>query len=84
MRLRAFLLHFATYAAGSIRVELQDEHGNPLTGLSLGDCEELFGSTLDRSVHWKTKADLSALIGQPVRVRFELRDAVLFSFQFRD
>ena len=77
-------LNFATSAAGSLRVELQDEHGKPLPGFSLDDCEELFGDTLDRSVHWKTKADLSALIGRPVRVRFELRDADLYSFQFRD
>jgi hypothetical protein len=77
-------INFATSAAGSLRVELQDEIGKPLPGFSLDDCEELFGDTLDRSVHWNTKANLSALIGRPVRVRFELRDADLYSFQFRD
>jgi hypothetical protein len=77
-------LNFATSAAGSLQVELQDEHGKPLPGFSLDDCEELFGDTLDRRVHWKTKPDLSPLIGRPVRVRFVLRDADLYSFQFRD
>ena len=77
-------LNFATSAAGSRRVERQDEQGKPLPGFALEDCEELFGDTLDGTVHWKTKADLSALIDQPVRVRFVLKDADLYSFQFRD
>jgi len=77
-------LNFATSAAGSLRVELQDEQGEPLPGYSLDDCEELFGDTLDRGVSWKSKADLSPLIGRSVRVRFVLHDADLYSFQFRD
>jgi len=76
-------LNLATSAAGSLRVELQDAAGQPLPGYSLGDCEELFGDTLDRAVAWGTKSDLSSLVGRTVRVRFELRDADLYSFQFR-
>ena len=76
-------LNFATSAAGSLQVELQDEKGKPLPGYTLDDCEELFGDTLDRGVNWKTNADLSPLIGRTVRVRFVLRDADLYSFQFR-
>ena len=77
-------LNFATSAAGSLLVELQDEQGQPLPGYSLDDCEELFGDTLDRGVNWKTKADLSDLMGHTIRVRFVLRDADLYSFQFRN
>lgn len=77
-------LNFATSAAGGLQVELQDENGKPLPGYALSDCEELFGDTLDRHVTWKTTADLSSVVGQTVRVRFVLRDADLFSFQFRD
>lgn len=77
-------LNFATSAAGSLRVELQDAQGKPLPGFKLDDCEELFGDTLERRVQWKPKADLSPLNGQPVRVRFVLHDADLYSFQFRD
>jgi len=77
-------LNFATSAAGSLQVELQDENGKPLPGYSLDDCEELFGDTLDRGANWKTKADLSPLSGRAVRVRFVLRDADLYSFQFRE
>ena len=81
---RALRLNLATSAAGNLQVELQDEQGKPLPGFSLDDCKKLFGDTLDRRVHWETKADLSPLIGRPVRVRFVLRDADLYSFQFRD
>ncbi len=77
-------LNFATSAAGSLQVELQDEHGKPLPGYVLDDCEELFGDTIDRRVIWKTKPDLSSIVGKTVRVRFVLRDADLFSFQFGD
>jgi len=40
--------------------------------------------TIDRGVTWKTQSGLSPIVGQTVRVRFVLRDADLFSFQFRD
>lgn len=77
-------VNFSTSAAGSLQVELQDLQGRPLPGYSLNDCEELFGDTLDRAVTWKSDRDLAALMGQPVRVRFVLRDADLYSYQFRD
>ena len=76
-------INFATSAAGSLRVELQDAQGKPLPGFSLDHCEEMFGDSLDRTVQWTPKANLSPLIGQPVRVRFVLRVANLYSFQFR-
>ena len=77
-------LNFATSAAGSVQVELQDENGTPFSGFALSECEELFGDTLDRIVVWKSKPDLATVEGKPVRVRFVLRDADLFAFQFRD
>ena len=54
-------LNFSTSAAGSIRVELQDEAGRPLPGHSLAECDELFGDTLDRSVTWTDRSDVSEL-----------------------
>jgi hypothetical protein len=75
-------LNFATSAAGSIGVELQERDGKPFPGFSLADCDELFGDTLDRTVTWKEKAELGALAGKPVRVRMVLSDADLYSLQF--
>lgn len=75
-------LNFSTSAAGSVRVELQSADGQPIAGFSLEDCSEVFGDSLDRAVTWKSGGDVSRLAGQPVRLRFELKDADLYSFQF--
>jgi hypothetical protein len=75
-------LNFATSAAGSIRVEVQDDTGAACTGFTLADCDEMFGDSLERVVTWRG-GDLEALSGQVVRLRFELRDADLYSFRFQ-
>ena len=77
-------LNLATSIAGDVRVELQDPDGRAIEGFAAADCHELFGDTLDRVVAWKGGADVSKLAGQPVRLRFVLRDADLYSFQFQD
>ena len=40
------------------------------------------GDELDRRVTWNGNADVSPLAGQPVRLRFELKDADLFAMRF--
>ena len=75
-------LNFATSAAGSVRVEIQDATGNPIPGFALADCPDHFGDTIARQMQWKKGADVSSLAGQPVRLRFVLKDADLYSFKF--
>ena len=75
-------LNFATSAAGSIRVEIQDEHGVQAVGFSLDECHEVFGDSTARRVQWNSDADLSKLAGKPVRLRFKLQDSDLYSFRF--
>ncbi|MEQ1862204.1 MAG: hypothetical protein ABMA13_19990 [Chthoniobacteraceae bacterium] len=76
-------LNFSTSAAGSVRVEIQDAAGKPLPGFALDDCEETFGDAIERIVAWKAGSDVSALAGKPVRLRFELKDADVFAYQFK-
>ncbi|MBO9607341.1 MAG: hypothetical protein J7639_15370 [Paenibacillaceae bacterium] len=76
------VLNYATSAAGSVRVELQDETGLPLPGYGLADMEPLYGDELDGVVQWKDGGDLSGLAGKPVKLRFVLRDADLYAIQF--
>ncbi|HEX4142861.1 MAG TPA: hypothetical protein VHY91_04865 [Pirellulales bacterium] len=76
-------LNFATSAAGDVRVEIQDADGKAIPGYSLDDARELIGNETERVYAWKTSDDVSALAGRPVRLRFVLRDADLFSFQFQ-
>ena len=80
----ALYLNFATSAAGDVRVEIQDLGGKALPGFSAEDCYPLFGDSTERMVQWKDSPDLGALSGRPVRVRFFLRDADLFAYQFKD
>jgi hypothetical protein len=76
-------INFSTSAAGSIRVELQDADGKPIPGFALDDCHEVFGDHLDRVVTWKSGSELAKLAGKPIRLRFAMKDADLYSIQFR-
>ena len=77
------VVNFATSGAGGVWVEVQDADGNPLEGFSEADCHELFGDEIERTVTWKRGQDVSSLEGKPVRLKFVMRDADLFSFRFR-
>ena len=80
---KELVLNFATSAAGSVRVEIQDEAGTPVPGLSLEQCAPIFGDQLERVVCWDSGSDLRSLAGRTVRLRFLLEDADLYSFRFR-
>jgi hypothetical protein len=75
-------INFSTSAAGTIRVELQEDFGRPIPGFTLDDCDLQYGDELDRAISWKGNRDLSKLAGKPVRLRFELKDAELYALQF--
>jgi hypothetical protein len=77
-------LNFATSAAGGIRVEIATEEGLPIPGLTFDDCDELFGDSVGQPIAWKDQSLLARYAGQPVRLRFELRDADVFAFQFNE
>jgi len=74
-------LNFSTSAAGSLRVEIQDQAGKPIPGFALADCDEVFGDEFERVVSWKKVRDLSGLVTRTVRLRFQIRDADLFSLR---
>lgn len=76
------LLNFATSAAGSVRVEIQDADGKAFPGFALEDCPPLFGDTIERLVKWKISGDVSGIAGKAIRLRFVLQDAEVYAFQF--
>lgn len=76
-------LNVSTSAAGSVRVELQDAEGQPLPGYALAECTEIIGDQIDRVVDWRGNSNVGALVGQPVRLRFVMKDADLYSLRFR-
>lgn len=75
-------LNFSTSAFGSIRVQLQDEEGQPFPGYSLSDCSPIFGDSVDRVVYWKHGTDVSSLAGHVIQILYEIRDGDLYSFYF--
>ena len=75
-------LNMATSAAGAIRVAIERFDGAPIPGFTFDDCDVIFGDSTDRRVTWHGKSDVGSLADLPVRLRFELRDADLYSFRF--
>jgi len=62
---------------GEVRVEILNEAGAPITGFAKADAPRL---TRD-AIRWRA-ADLTALRGRTVRLKFYLRNASLYSFGF--
>lgn len=80
---RDLVLNFSTGAAGSLKVELQRESGEPIPGFTLAEAVEQVGDEIERVISWKDGAHLEAFSGQPVRLRFVMKDADLYSLRFR-
>ena len=76
------VINFATSAAGFVKVEIQDADGQPLPGYSLKQSRELIGNEIERIVSWNGNSDVSKLAGKPVRLRFVMKDADLYSIRF--
>ena len=80
---RELEINYSTSAAGSVRVEILDPEGKPLPGYSAGECQEILGDEIERVVAWKRGSDLPTLAGRPIRLRFVMKDADIYSFRFR-
>ena len=76
-------INFSTSAGGSIQVEIQDASGKPRQGFALTDCPEIFGDEIERVITWENGSDVGRLAGEPIRLRFVIRDADLYAFRFR-
>ena len=75
-------LNYATAAAGSIKIEVQDINYKPFSGFTMNDMEPLFGDEIDGGVTWKNKSNLAYLAGKQVRLRFVMKDADIFAMRF--
>jgi hypothetical protein len=78
------VVNYATDAVGWLRFEVCEVDGTPIDGFSMVDSEMLFGNEIEHTVAWRSEADLSALAGQPVRLRVRLENADLYSLRFAD
>jgi hypothetical protein len=67
---------------GRLQAELVDPAGRPYSGFAMTDCEPVTGDGVELAVRWKGDGNLKKLAGTPIRIRFQLTDASLYSFRF--
>ena len=70
-------INFATSAGGYIRISLLDENDEKIEGCETCD---IIGNSTERKVKIADKEKLEKLIGKTVCLRFEMKDAMLYSF----
>ncbi|MBL7154126.1 MAG: hypothetical protein ISS79_10430 [Phycisphaerae bacterium] len=77
-------LNVDTSAVGLVRVEILDKDSKPISGYLLDDCDEIYtANEINRVVKWNGKREVDELAGKGIRLRFVMRDADLYAFQFR-
>jgi hypothetical protein len=85
----SLVLNYSTAANGSIRIEIQDINGQPIPGFLLEESPLIFGDKIAAPVPWKhpegmtDRSPFARLAGKPVRLRFVMRDADIYSIQFK-
>ena len=66
---------------GHCLVELLDEAGRAIPGYSKDQADDIVTDTVDTIVTWGGKGDIGNLMRQPIRLRFHLQNARLYSFR---
>jgi len=62
-----------------ITVELTDPDGRVFPGFGQAGCDPFTGDSVRHTVTWKGRDDIGGLF--PLRIRFRMRDARLYSLQ---
>jgi hypothetical protein len=70
----------ATAAEGELKAEILDDKGAVIAPYSAENCEPFRQDATRAELHWKGAADLAAVAGKPVRVRFHLKSGDLYAF----
>lgn len=65
---------------GELRVEILDAEGKAIPPFTLEDSKAVKGDSTRQRLAWEGAADLSTLVGKPVRFRFHLRNGQLYAF----
>ncbi len=69
---------------GELRVEVLDEGGRAVEGFTAADSDGFTGDELRHVATWNGSPDLGRMAGSPIRLRFHLKNAALYSFQLVD
>ncbi|MAG34833.1 MAG: hypothetical protein CL878_01065 [Dehalococcoidia bacterium] len=68
---------------GEVRVEALTSNHRKIEGFTFDDADPITESSLDQIVSWNGNADVGRLVVQPIKLRFYLKNAKLYSFQFK-
>lgn len=75
-------LNYAAPKDGSVKVEIQNAKGEAVPGFTAKESVALTGDEIDGIVKWSSGSDVSKLAGQPIRLRFLLDKADVYSMKF--
>ena len=83
-------INYSTSAAGHIAIEIQNADGTPIPNFTLKDCMVMQGDEIKHKISWpgeNSKTDLGGpslknLSGSQIRLKFDMKDADLFSIKF--
>ena len=67
---------------GWARVEVRTSNGTPIPGLTLDECDEIRGDSVEHPVTWNDSPDLGAAAGERVRVHIEFSYGQVFAYRF--
>ncbi len=68
---------------GRVLVEILDADGKPLAGFNKHDCDPVHEDHIRQTISWNGESDLASVAGNPIKLRFYLKNAKLFSFRLR-
>lgn len=71
----------ANHHGSSVAVEVLDEQGQAIPKYSMADSMPMTQDHVAAPICWKERANVAELAGRPVRLRFRLTNARLYSYQ---
>jgi hypothetical protein len=69
---------------GSTKVAITNENGKAIPGFGFDDCDPIRGDFIDKTVTWKSGKGVKALQGRAVRLKFQMQNAKLYAFEFKE
>ena len=75
-------INFEGSAGGWAKIEILDEKNQPIPGFTMREADKVSGNSVAKTVSWTGKSSVAQLKGRPIKLRFVMRDAKLYAFQF--
>lgn len=77
-------VNYSTSSVGYVKVSFLDENGQEIDGYRTNQVKSLIGDKTDERVTWNLSSSISRINGRPVRIKFTIKDADVYSFSVWD